>query len=73
MKKYIGWLLVGLSFLSFAIIIALGNISVTLKEVASGNFGVGSVYNEISVLSYISIFIAITIGIVLLVYQKNDE
>ena len=46
MKKVIGCLLIGLSFLTAAIIIAIGEISVTLKEVASGNYSWSNSFNE---------------------------
>lgn len=45
MKKVIGCLLIGLSFLTTAIIIAIGEISVTLKEVASGNYSWSNSFN----------------------------
>lgn len=66
MKKVMGCLLIGLSLLTFAIIIAIGEISVTIKEVASGNYSWSSSFNEISMLSYIGIAITVIIGIYLI-------
>lgn len=73
MKKIIGCLLIGLSFLTTAIIIALGEISITLKEVASGNYGFANSYDEISILAYIAIIITVIIGIFLIKDNKNDK
>jgi len=73
MKKVIGCLLVGLSFLTTAIIIALGKISVTLKEVATGNYSWSTSNTEISILAYIAIVIAVIIGIFLIKDNKNHE
>lgn len=73
MKKIIGCLLVGLSFLTTAIIIALGQISITLKEVATGNYSFANSYDEISTLAYIAIIITVIIGIFLIKDNKNDK
>ncbi|MBC5628858.1 hypothetical protein H8S20_08140 [Clostridium sp. NSJ-6] len=73
MKKVIGCLLIGLSFLTTAIIIAIGEISVTLKEVASGNYSWSNSFNEVSILSYIAIVLTVIIGIYLIKDNNSKE
>lgn len=72
MNKTIGIFLVGLSLLTSAIVISLGQISDTIKEVKIGNFGASSASGEIPIYVFIIIFIAICLG-VYLIRSKNDK
>ena len=72
MKKYIGLLLLGLSLLTTAIIISLGQISLAIKEVATGKYSFTSASGEISIISYLLVFVAILISILLIKNSKNN-
>lgn len=72
-KKVIGCLLIGLSLLTTAIIIAIGKISVTLKEVANGSYSWSNSFNEVSILSYIAIVLTVIIGIYLIKDNNSKE
>lgn len=72
MNKIIGLLLVGLSLLTSAIVISLGQISKAIKQAKAGNFGIDSALLEIPVYVYLIIVIAVCLGIYL-INSRNDH
>ncbi|MDQ0149600.1 hypothetical protein ACFO6R_16170 [Eubacterium multiforme] len=71
MYKKLGILLISISLLIIPIVISINKISFTLKEVASGNFGISSIVTEIPWLSYMPIPIVIIFGIILITKENN--
>jgi len=73
MNKTIGILLIGLSLLTSAIVISLGQVSTAIKQAASNSFGYSDAYGEIPVFVYIIIIIAVCLGIYLLRNNKSNK
>lgn len=71
MNKTVGLLLVGLSLLTSAIVISLGQVSNAIKAAASGSFGFSSAPGEIPVFVYLLIGLAICLGIYLFNSKNN--
>lgn len=72
MNKIIGLLLVGLSLLTSAIVISLGQVSKAIKEAASGSFGITSASDEIPV--YVFLLIILVVGLrISLIISRNDN
>ncbi|MEG0309243.1 MAG: hypothetical protein RR636_14970 [Clostridium sp.] len=71
MKKNIGLFLIGLSILTMSIVIAITKVSITLKQVANGNYGISSLPYEISSFSYLLISISIIIGVY--IYKTREK
>lgn len=73
MNKFVGILLVGLSLLTSAIVISLGEISKAIKEAASGNFGISSsALGEVPEIVYIIIIITVCLGIYSFTNKSRD-
>jgi hypothetical protein len=65
-NKIIGILLIGLSLLTSAIVISLGQVSRAIKQAATKNFGISDAFGEIPGIVYIIIIIAVCFGFYLL-------
>jgi len=73
LNKTIGILLIGLSLLTSAIVISLGQVSTAIKQAASGSFGYSGAYGEIPAFVYIIIIIVVCLGINLLRNKNNNK
>jgi hypothetical protein len=66
MNTSIGLLLVGLSLLTYAIVVSMGQVLKAIKSELSGDSGKSSVINEIPAYVYLVIMIAGFIGILII-------
>lgn len=72
MNKIIGVLLIGLSLLTSVLVLAMTQISISIKEAASGNYSVDhSALAELPGYIYIVIVFVIILGVYLLFANKK--
>lgn len=72
MDKKIGSVIVALSFLTLSIVISINNMSITIKEIAAGNFSYHSAISELSIIEYSPIILSILIGVILIIKSKEE-